>query len=101
MHIKRYSIDTFISQTPRICPNYQTGTYNITIYYINDNESIVHQFGPIEFTQGQELIVEEVKNGFFLGEHYGINITAQSFGIVRFQATVFGNHDYSQYDNYS
>ena len=82
-----------ISQAPRICPGYQTGTYNISIYTSND-ESIVHQFGPIEYSQEhgneQKLVVKEVRNGFILGENYGINVTAESIGVFRFRTTSFG-----------
>jgi hypothetical protein len=89
-----HSLDNFNSQAPRICPGYQVGTCNITIYTSN-HESIIHQLGPIEYTQEdvheQELIPMEFRNGFILGEHYGISVTAESSGFLRSRTTVFGN----------
>ena len=63
-----------------MCPRYQVGIYNITVY--DDNNHIVHYFVPTEYTQNniqeQELIVKEIRSGMIVGRHYVVKVTVES-----------------------
>ena len=80
-------------QFPRICPGYQIGVYNITIYD-NNNGDIIHSFRPMELmqknTEEQALITKEVKSGLTLGRQYVAEVTVESIGMVRNQNKTFG-----------
>ena len=69
-------------QAPSICPGYQTGIYNITVYDDAYSAAII-DFGPTKYTQESEeehaLIVKEVKSGMSLGGLYIVEVSVESF----------------------
>ena len=73
------------TQAPRICPGYQTGTYNITLF--DDKDLVFDQFGPTKYTQensnGQVLIVRGAWSGIELGNQYEVEVTVESVGVFR------------------
>lgn len=76
-----------------MCPRYQVGIYNITIYD-DINHNIIHHFVPTEYTQKniqeQELIVRGVKSGLIVGGHYIVEVMVESGGVIRSQNKTFG-----------
>lgn len=81
-------------KAPKICPEYQDGSYNITVYSNeSDNLTELHHFGPTKYTQRneneQELVVKEVKDGFIFRGHYEVSVSAEIFGIIQSKSKVF------------
>lgn len=78
-------------QAPSICPGYQTGFYNITIY--DDHGNVVEIFGQTEYIQEREeepvLIVKGVRSGLILNQQYTLAITVESLGVYRHQRKTF------------
>ena len=78
-------------QAPTICPGYQTGSYNITIYGGYGN--VVKIFTQTEYTQETEekpvLIVKGVRSGLILNEQYTIAVTVESLGVYHHQRKNF------------
>ena len=87
-------------QVPNMCPRYQVGIYNITIYDDN-NHNIIHYFVPTEYTQNnlqeQELIVKEVKSGLIVGGYYIVEVTVETGGVVHSQNKTFSMLTYIYY----
>lgn len=72
-------------QAPTICPGYQKGTHNVTIY--DGNGSLVHQFDSIEYTQednGEKShIVKEMTSGLVYSKNYTVEVMTSSLGVMR------------------
>ena len=80
-------------QAPNICPGYQTGTINISIYDSDNNDNLVHRFGLTEYTQQNldepKLIIEELRSELIQGRHYKVEVTVESIGMLRFKQKSF------------
>ena len=60
----------------------------------DDGGSLIHTFGPTEYTQESEeeqtLIVNEIKTGLTLGGQYEVEVTVTSMGISHSKRETFG-----------
>ena len=78
-------------QAPRVCPGYQTGSYNITIYDSYGN--VVKIFSQTDYTQVREeepvLIVKGVRSGLSLNQQYILAVTVESLGVHHHQRKNF------------
>ena len=70
-------------QVPRICPYYQTGYYNITIYDIM-NDSIILHVGPMEYSQiNKSKQTLEFGTELDSDKYYTVEVIAESIGVVQ------------------
>lgn len=76
-------------QAPKLCPLYQTGTYNISVY--DKTYHLIQQVGPTEYTQVNEeeqtLIVHQIQSSF---QYYAFEVTTSSVGITHTLRRTFG-----------
>lgn len=81
-------------QAPTICPGYQTGFYNITVY--DGYGNVVKIFSQTEYTQETEeepvLIVKGVRSGLILNEQYIVAVTVESLGVYHHQRKNFSKY---------
>ena len=77
-------------QAPRVCPGYQIGSYNISIYATNtldNSSSLIYHFGPADYTQvnvdERTLLAHELRSGINQGSHYEVEVTVESYSMIR------------------
>ena len=77
-------------QAPRVCPGYQIGSYNISIYAKNtldNSSSLIYHFGPADYTQvnvdERTLLAHELRSGIYQGSHYEVEVTVESYSMIR------------------
>lgn len=85
-----YDKGTINVQAPSICPSYQVGTYNVSVY---DNHQPIYFVGPNNYTQESIeepiVIMKEIEAG---RQHYQYKITISSEGITHTKMGTIGEY---------
>ena len=85
---------TLLLQAPNICPGYQRGMYEISIYSDDGSGSLVHSFPPTlhsrENDEDEATIAKEMRTGLTYGVNYTVEVVHATLGIVHTKTKGFG-----------